>query len=106
MVRTVEPKVARASKALWRQRTNSLPFMTENRQFSHFIIITMILTTTHDSQFVAGGFRSSLGGSIVVYLVERLLALTDSRWFTAVLAVIVFGVAHVPAWGTRFAMNG
>jgi len=41
----------------------------------------------------------------VVYLVERLLALTDSRWFTAVLAVIVFGVAHVPAWGTRFAMT-
>jgi hypothetical protein len=41
----------------------------------------------------------------VVYLVERLLALTDTRWFTAVLAVIVFGVAHVPAWGTRFAMT-
>src|SRR5260221_12544670 len=29
--------------------TTSLPFMPENRQFGHFIMITMIVTATHDS---------------------------------------------------------
>jgi len=38
MVRTAEPEVAHASNL----------FMTENRQFHSFIIITMILIGTHD----------------------------------------------------------
>ena len=70
MFRTVETEVARASKAWWtsgtslklaeasrsyrrsiHKSTNSFLFMTPNRQFRYFIIITMILTTTHDSTF-------------------------------------------------------
>lgn len=39
------------------------------------------------------------------YIVERLLAMTNRRWLTAAAAVIVFGAAHVPAWGTGFAMT-
>jgi hypothetical protein len=31
--------------------------------------------------------------------------LTERRWLTAVLAVMVFATAHVPAWGTGFAMT-
>src|SRR5436190_23361337 len=37
-------------------------FMTENRQFRHFIIVTMILTTRHDSAIRWGGLRSTWGG--------------------------------------------
>jgi hypothetical protein len=32
-----------------RQKHDSLLFMTENRQFDYFILITMILTAAHDS---------------------------------------------------------
>lgn len=39
------------------------------------------------------------------YLIERLLALTDRRWLTAAGAILAFGAAHVPAWGTGFAMT-
>jgi hypothetical protein len=52
MAGTVEPEVARASTSSRRSihnGTTSLLFMTENRQFHSFIIITMILIVTHDS---------------------------------------------------------
>src|SRR5438093_8958149 len=39
--------------------------MIENRQFLHRIIITMILTTTHDSAIRWAGLSSSLGGSLL-----------------------------------------
>jgi len=43
--------------------TNALLFMTENRQFHHFIIITMILTAAHDSAITPGGSGSARGYS-------------------------------------------
>jgi membrane protease YdiL (CAAX protease family) len=39
------------------------------------------------------------------YLVERLLVWTGRRWLTAGVAILVFGAAHVPTWGTGFAMT-
>lgn len=37
------------------------------------------------------------------YAIERLSTITGRRWLGAMLAVIAFGAAHVPAWGFGFA---
>jgi hypothetical protein len=55
MVMTVEP--AWPALPLDPQKHNSLLFMTENRQFDHFIIIKMILTAAHDSHHSLAGSR-------------------------------------------------
>lgn len=38
------------------------------------------------------------------YAVERLSELTQRRWLAAAIAAIAFGLAHVPAWGVRYAL--
>src|ERR1041385_3325209 len=50
------------------------PFMTENRQFHSFIMITMILTSRHDPATRWEGFGSKLGG---VPLFDDLRALVE-----------------------------
>src|SRR5262249_37433082 len=70
MVRTVEREVARAKS------TNSLLFMTENRQFDHFIIIKMILTAAHDSAIPCLQFEPPCGilsptGRVFTSIVSR-----------------------------------
>jgi len=39
------------------------------------------------------------------YAVERLIAVTGRTWLGAALAMLAFGVAHIPAWGTGMAMT-
>ena len=39
------------------------------------------------------------------YAVERLATLTGRRWLGAVIALISFAIAHVPAWGVAFAIG-
>src|SRR5881227_1064003 len=48
-------EAAGSSRRSIHKSTNSLLFMTNNRRFLHCIIITMILTTTHDSAISWGG---------------------------------------------------
>jgi len=39
------------------------------------------------------------------YAVERLIAVTGRTWLGAALAMLAFGVAHIPAWGAGFALT-
>lgn len=39
------------------------------------------------------------------YLVERLIGITGRTWLGAILAMLAFGAAHIPAWGTGFALT-
>lgn len=39
------------------------------------------------------------------YAVERLITLTGSRWWGATIAVLVFAVSHIPAWGVGYALT-
>jgi len=39
------------------------------------------------------------------YAVERLIAVTGRTWLGAVLAMLAFGAAHIPAWGAGFALT-
>ena len=39
------------------------------------------------------------------YAVEKLIAITGRTWAGATLAVLLFGAAHIPAWGGAFAMT-
>ena len=38
------------------------------------------------------------------YATERLVTLTGSRWIGGALAALGFGLAHIPAWGSTFAL--
>lgn len=38
------------------------------------------------------------------YSIERLIALTGRRWLGAGMAAVSFGLAHIPAWGSAFAL--
>ena len=38
------------------------------------------------------------------YAIERLTTLTGRRWLGASLAALIFGLAHIPAWGVPFAL--
>ena len=39
------------------------------------------------------------------YAVERLGTITGRRWLGGALSAIAFGLAHIPAWGTGFALG-
>lgn len=39
------------------------------------------------------------------YLIERLVAITGSRWMGATTAILAFAAAHIPTWGVGFAMT-
>jgi membrane protease YdiL (CAAX protease family) len=38
------------------------------------------------------------------YAIERLSMLTGTRWLAAAISIAAFGLAHIPAWGTGFAL--
>jgi membrane protease YdiL (CAAX protease family) len=38
------------------------------------------------------------------YAIERLTAVTGRRWLGAAIPAAVFGAAHIPLWGVRFAL--
>ncbi len=38
------------------------------------------------------------------YAIERLAVLTGRRWLAGVMAALAFGMAHIPAWGSAFAI--
>jgi membrane protease YdiL (CAAX protease family) len=38
------------------------------------------------------------------YAIERLSTFTGRRWLGASLAALIFGLAHIPAWGVPFAL--
>jgi CAAX protease family protein len=39
------------------------------------------------------------------YAIERLAALTGRRWFSGIACAVIFGLAHIPAWGVAFALT-
>jgi membrane protease YdiL (CAAX protease family) len=38
------------------------------------------------------------------YTIERLTALTGHRWLAGLMAAVAFGLAHIPFWGSTFAL--
>src|SRR5262249_30508770 len=39
------------------------------------------------------------------YTIERLAVLTGHRWLAGVVAAVAFGLAHIPFWGSVFALG-
>jgi CAAX protease family protein len=39
------------------------------------------------------------------YSIERLATLTGRRWMAGLMCAVLFGLAHIPAWGVAFALT-